>query len=243
MPPVLHRLDSVSSTQDTLHDMAAQGAQAGTAVLAAEQTEGRGRRGRQWASPRGGLWLSVLCRPETVLAIEVLSLRVALAVARVIEARVAGVTVELKWPNDLMLDDRKLGGILCEARWQGDSPAWVVVGVGLNLGNPIPPELTGRAVNLTGCAPHLTPDQIAPDLVAAVLEASRLDRALTGDEVVGFGQRDWLRGRRMREPVAGVAEGITAEGLLAVRRDDGTLGLVRSGTVVLDEAPAVQGDE
>jgi BirA family biotin operon repressor/biotin-[acetyl-CoA-carboxylase] ligase len=233
VPATLHLLDSVPSTQDRLHELAGQGVPAGTAVLAAEQTEGRGRRGRHWASPRGGLWLSVLCRPAAALATELLSLRVALAVARVIEARVATVAVRLKWPNDLMLDDRKLGGILCEARWQGDRPAWVAVGIGLNLRNPIPRELADQAVSLAGYAPEVTPENLAPDLVTAVLAAGEPDRALSPAELTSFVERDWLRGRRIREPEAGTAEGISAEGLLAVRRDDGTLALVRSGTVVL----------
>lgn len=235
VPPTLHLLDSVPSTQDRLHDLAASGDPAGTAVLAAEQTEGRGRRGRHWASPRGGLWLSVLCRPVAAPALEVLSLRVALAVLRVVEVRVATVALKLKWPNDLILDDRKLGGILCEARWQGDAPAWVAVGIGLNLGNPIPVELARHAVGLAGYAPDMTPEALAPDLVAAVLAASRLDGALSPVEVASFAERDWLRGRRIREPQAGIADGINVEGLLRVRRDDGTLALVRSGTVVMGE--------
>jgi len=235
VPPALHLLDSVPSTQDRLHELAAQGAPGGTAVLAAEQTEGRGRRGRPWASPRGGLWLSVLCRPDAALAIELLSLRVALAVARAIEARVPAVAIRLKWPNDLMLDDRKLGGILCEARWQGDRPAWVAVGIGLNLGNPIPRELADQAVSLAGYAPQLTPESLAPDLVTAVLAPGEPARALSPAEVTSFAERDWLRGRRIREPEAGTAEGISPDGLLGIRRDDGTLALVRSGTVVIRE--------
>jgi BirA family biotin operon repressor/biotin-[acetyl-CoA-carboxylase] ligase len=234
--PLLHRLDSVGSTQDRLHGLAARGAAAGTAVLAAEQTEGRGRRGRSWRSPRGGLWLSVLCRPEAAPAIEVLSLRVALAVARVLETRVVGVTLALKWPNDLILDDRKLGGILCEARWQGESPSWVAVGIGLNLANPIPAELAGQAIGLAGYAPELTPAGLAPDIVTAVAEAGRSDQPLSPAEVAAFHQRDWLTGRALTEPEAGTAEGITVDGLLRVRRDDGSLSLVRSGTVVLREA-------
>lgn len=231
--PVLHRLDSVGSTQDRLHELAAQGAPAGTAVLAAEQTEGRGRRGRAWRSPRGGLWLSVLCRPVAAPAIEVLSLRAALAVARVLETRVPAVALRLKWPNDLILDDRKLGGILCEARWQGESPSWVAVGIGLNLANPVPAELAGQAIGLGWYAPELTPAALAPDLVTAIAAAGGIDEPLSPAEVAAFSQRDWLTGRVLSEPERGTAEGITVDGLLRVRQDDGTLSFVRSGTVVL----------
>jgi len=233
IPPVLHRLGSVGSTQDLIHELAARGEPAGTAVLATEQTEGRGRRGRTWHSPQGGLWLSVLCRPEAAPAIEVLSLRVAVAVARAVEARVASLALALKWPNDLILNDRKVGGILCEARWQGERPAWVAVGIGLNLANPIPAELAGQAISLVGRAPELTALALAPELVAAVVQASRVERALAPAEVAAFRERDWLRGRCIREPEPGIAEGITGDGLLRIRREDGTLALVRSGPVVL----------
>lgn len=233
MTPILHQLDTVSSTQDCLQEFAARGDPAGTAVLAAEQTAGRGRRGRVWLSPRGGLWLSVLSRPRSEPAIEVLSLRVALAVARVVEAHAGNVALELKWPNDLILDGRKLGGILCEAHWQGESAAWVGVGLGLNLNNPIPPELAHQAVALSHYAPKVTPISIAPDLVNAIVGASHIDRTLSPAEVAEFGNRDWLLGREMAEPVTGSADGISREGMLRVRGPDGKHQMVRAGEVVV----------
>lgn len=232
MSAILHQVDSVSSTQDVLAEFALRGDPAGTAVLAAEQTAGRGRRGRNWLSPRGGLWLSVLCRPATEPAIEVLSLRVALAVARVIESHAPNVALELKWPNDLMLEGRKLGGILCEAHWQGES-AWVGVGLGLNLVNPIPPALAGQAVALSHYAPRVTPESLAPDLVTAIVAASMVDRGLSSSEVAEFGHRDWLLGREMSEPVTGSADGISREGLLRVRGPDGKYQMVRAGEVIV----------
>ena len=99
---------------DVLHALAAEGVEAGTAVVATEQTGGRGSRGRTWSSPPGGLWLSVLFRPPSGAGIELSGLRIGLAVADAIEALHAGLSVRIKWPNDLMVGDRKLGGILCE---------------------------------------------------------------------------------------------------------------------------------
>lgn len=233
MSPVLHRFDSVTSTQDRLQECALRGDPPGTAVLAAEQTAGRGRRGRPWVSPRGGLWLSVLCRPATDPAAEVLSLRVALVVARVVERHAPPVALELKWPNDLVLDGRKLGGILCEAHWQADSSPWVAVGLGLNLHNPIPPELVDRAVALADYAPEVTPELLAPDVVTAVAAAGRIDCNLSPAEVAEFRERDWLLGRAISAPARGVANGITLDGLLRIRSEDGRETLVRSGEVVV----------
>ena len=119
--PEMVRLARVGSTMDALHDLAQTGAPPGTAVVAEVQDSGRGSRGRTWASPRGGLWLSVLARPSEG-GLELLSLRVGLAVAGVLARMGLGDQLRLKWPNDLMLGERKTGGILCEARWQGATP-------------------------------------------------------------------------------------------------------------------------
>lgn len=233
MAATLYLLDSVTSTQDRIQELGAQGASAGTAVLAAEQTAGRGRRGRHWHAPRGGLWLSVLCRPTSEAAFEVLSLRVALAAAGVLEQHAGRVAVEVKWPNDLMLDGRKLGGILCEAHWQDEKVAWVAVGIGINLANPVPVELQDQAVTLGAYAPEVTPAALAPDLVSAIVSASETDRHLSPRELQEFADRDYLAGLALSEPARGTADGITVEGLLKVRQRGGEVELVRSGTVVV----------
>src|SRR5262245_17469457 len=133
---------------DRLHELAEQGAPAGTALLAEEQTAGRGSRGRAWHSSPGGLWLSVLYRLPSPGGVELLSLRLGLLVAAALEGTAPELPVMLKWPNDLILRDRKLGGILCEARWQGESLAWVAAGLGLNVTNSIPDELRHTATAL-----------------------------------------------------------------------------------------------
>lgn len=231
-PPSIVRLVSAPSTMDALHALAEQGAAAGTAVVAEVQEEGRGSRGRDWASPAGGLWLSVLARPRAA-ALELLSLRAGLAVAEALAALGAGSRIALKWPNDLMLDDRKCGGILCEARWQGASPAWVVIGLGLNVGNPVPRELAATATRLAAALPAMT----AADLVGPMVDALRTVDAAAGpldpEERVRFDRRDWLRGRALAAPVFGTAAGLGADGALLVRGPAGTTTAVRSGTVAL----------
>ncbi len=225
----------VDSTMDLLHGLAVEGAEEGTAVLAEEQSAGRGSRGRTWRSPRGGLWLSVLLRPAGV-ATELVSLRVGLAAADAVERLGPALPLALKWPNDLMLGDRKLGGILCEARWSGDAPAWVAVGIGINVRNLIPLELQQTAVALQEVLPGVTPEVLLEAMLPRVraLDASRA--ALDSAELRRLAARDWLLGRRLSRPVEGWAEGIAADGALRVRRDTGSLTLVRAGSVELAQS-------
>ena len=217
---------------DHLHQLAEQGAPAGTAILAEAQTGGRGSRGRAWHSPPGGLWLSVLYRPAAAAGAELLSLRLGLRAAEALETAAPGLPVWLKWPNDLIVSDRKLGGILCEARWQGESLAWIAAGVGLNVTNPIPDELRLTATALGEHLPDATVEAILPGLLDALRRPLADADRLTADEGGQLERRDWLRDRRLRAPLAGRAEGIDADGTLLIRTDHG-LRPVRAGHVEL----------
>ena len=229
--PPLHQLERVDSTQDVLHELAAAGAPAGTAVAAGEQVAGRGRRGRRWSSPPGGAWLSVLYRPSSSTAAELLALRVGLATAAVVEALV-GRAVSVKWPNDLMLGDAKAGGVLCEARWQGELPAWVVAGVGINVRNVPPADVRLPATRLADWAPALQVHDVVASLVESLRGVEPLGARLSDSDLAAFAARDWLRGRPLLEPSAGTAAGLDASGALLVRAPDGTIHRVRAGTVV-----------
>ena len=235
-PPAIVRLARVGSTMDALHELAEAGAPAGTAVVADVQVAGRGSRGRTWTSPPGGLWLSVLARPGDA-GVELLSLRVGLAVAAALTGLGAGRGLRLKWPNDLMLGERKTGGVLCEARWQGGAPAWVTIGVGLNVANAPPPALAHLATHLASAVPGLTPGVLVQPVIDAVRRIDALAGPLLPDEQAELARLDWLRGRALAEPVAGTADGITADGTLLVRSPDGTVP-VRAGTIVLAPSPA-----
>jgi BirA family biotin operon repressor/biotin-[acetyl-CoA-carboxylase] ligase len=230
--PSIVRLASTPSTMDALHALAEAGAEPGTAVVAEFQESGRGSRGRSWSSPLGGLWLSVLARPRAA-ALEVLSLRAGLAVAELLETLGAEGRIALKWPNDLMLDDRKCGGILCEARWQGATPAWVVIGLGLNVINAVPPALAQTATSLSSMLPALTAEALVIPMVEALRRVDAAAGSLDDGERARFARRDWLRGRVLAAPVTGTADGLAADGALLVRAADGTTTAVRSGTVAL----------
>jgi BirA family biotin operon repressor/biotin-[acetyl-CoA-carboxylase] ligase len=235
--PSILVLGQATSTMDVLHELAREGAPAGSAVVAEEQVGGRGSRGRFWTSPPGGLWLSVLARPSAA-GLELLSLRAGLAVAETLDRAGLEGWVRLKWPNDLMLGEAKAGGILCEARWQGPALEWVVVGLGLNVTNRPPAALGAGATHLALAQPSLTAPALVAPMVAALRALDAGAEPLSDDERARFAARDWLRGRMLRGPVPGTADGLAADGGLRVRRADGSTLVVRAGSVELAARPA-----
>lgn len=229
---------TLPSALDAVHDLGPQGAAGGTVVLVEEQTAGRGRDGRTWRSPAGGVWLGMLLRPPLPAA-GVLSLRIGLVLADVVEAvlgarptSLAGPRAGLKWPNDVLVDDRKVAGILCESRWQGDALQWLGVGIGVNVANEIPADLVDRAVSLCELRPAVRRIDVLDQLVPALLRLTTHDARLTEFECAAFARRDWLRGRHLRAPLVGRAAGIRPDGALLVDTGAGTT-MVRDGHVEL----------
>ena len=233
----LMRFERVSSTMDVVHELAEQGAAAGTMVIAGEQLTGRGARGRTWHSPPGGLWMSVLYRPPVLGALEVISLRVGLALANALDP-FAPAPLQLKWPNDLILLGRKVGGILCEARWQGGEPGWVAVGVGLNVRNQVPAELEAVATSLAQHRPELLLDDLVSPVATALSRIDLQSERLSASELYQFAGRDWLLGRQIREPFLGTVAGLAPDGTLVVRTADGWDRSLRTGSVELVSASA-----
>lgn len=213
---MIHRFDTVSSTQDVAHRLAAEGAGHGTAVIAAAQSGGRGTRGRRWIAEPGGLWASVIVRPARD-SVEGLSIRVGLAVAEALDRLTRSEPIDLKWPNDLLLRGRKLGGVLIEARWVGDRLGWVVVGLGINVTNPVPDAAAIALREVTGA----TRAQVEPLALEAILEAAAGTGPLRPEEVGRFGGRDWLKGRPFSGQPGAIGDGITSSGELVLRHPDG----------------------
>jgi len=213
--------------------------------IAEFQTQGRGRRGRRWNAPLGsGICLSVGWQfagmPAEPAA---LTLAVGVAVRRVLE-RVAGLTISLKWPNDLVFDERKLGGILLELKAEAHGGAHVVVGVGLNVALPaaLLPALSDwprGAVDLTTALGQAPP----PRAVLAAALVNELAALLADYPTRGFAayrtewrSADFLRGRSVHldEPngrLVGTALGIDADGALLVETDAGKRRRVVAGDV------------
>ena len=232
----MYYFEQVSSTMDVLHQLAASGAEAGTAVVAGEQLQGRGSRGRTWNSPPGGVWLSVLFRPPVSQGVEVISLRAGLTIAESVQPLVSE-PVQLKWPNDLMLGGRKVGGVLCEARWQGEVLGWVAVGAGMNVRNSIPDELESSAVALAELVPAIAVEEVAHRVLAALRGLDLGEGQLSSGELRRFSGRDWLCGRAIRAPIAGTVQGLSADGTLLVHTAAGPDIQLRSGSVELAESP------
>lgn len=127
-----HYLDEVGSTNEYLVKLAHQGAPEGTLVVAGRQVSGRGRHGRSWVSPPGGLYLSLLLRPESLPGTgSLVPLVAALALAQTVEE--LGGTAALKWPNDLLIGGRKAAGILVESSFMDNRLDYIVIGAGINV--------------------------------------------------------------------------------------------------------------
>jgi BirA family transcriptional regulator, biotin operon repressor / biotin---[acetyl-CoA-carboxylase] ligase len=222
--PRLELRSEVESTQDIAHALAEQGAAPGTVVLADAQRSGRGRMGRNWASePGAGVWCTIIARPTDVSALDVLSVRVGLHVAEALDVLTGGDRIQLKWPNDLVLAGKKLGGILIEARWSGTSLSWIAIGVGVNVQAP-------KVLQGAGFPVAVQRRDVLSGIVRGVNAATDATGWLTASELDRYRSRDTLVGRDIVEPGAGRVRGIAESGALLVESNGGVQEY-RAGTI------------
>ena len=213
----------------------------GFVLLADVQTAGKGRQGRNWSSPPGsGLTFSVLLKPDvTPLRASTLPLVVGLAVAQAVGRLVPNCRVCLKWPNDILVDGRKLCGILCEMRADGDHVRHIVAGVGLNVNLAVadmPNEIAAIATSLRIVSGQGFDRREVLDALLLSLEGNYLRWLGEGFRSLlpEIGRYDFLRGNpvtieRGASTLSGIAIGIAADGALLVRHDDGSIEPVYSG--------------
>jgi len=208
------RFDSLPSTNDLARELAAQGAPEGTAVLAREQTRGRGRQGRGWVSPRGeGLYLSVILRPPLAPSqATILTLAAAIGVAETL-ALDYQIAADIKWPNDIQARGKKICGILIETSIEKSQLDYAVLGIGVNLGQrEFPGELQGVATSLAiESGQTVTPDEFAAPLLRR-LEACYRIALGQPSEIIARWQAlsSYANGCAVRvENGASVVEGVT----------------------------------
>jgi BirA family biotin operon repressor/biotin-[acetyl-CoA-carboxylase] ligase len=240
----IYTLLQTSSTNEVAFRLASKGAEEGEVVLAESQTKGKGRMGRPWESPAGlNIYLSIILRPKIVPSkTPLITLVAAVACAEAIE-EIAGLLPAIKWPNDLLLERKKIGGILTEADMELDRINFVVVGIGINVNmtRPLfPPSIKDTATSLQEALGREIP-RIA--LIQAILR--RLEQWYTrlrqgrGEEI----RRRWkdlslVKGQAIEvtslgEVVRGTALDIDEDGALLVQTDKNTIKRVVAGDVTL----------
>lgn len=246
----LHVLAEVGSTNDVAMSLAANGAAEGTAVLADRQVRGKGRLGRGWDSPAGvGIWTSVILRPPIPPArAPVLTLVAGLATAEAI-ARTAGLTPELKWPNDVLVAGRKVAGILSELSADPVRVHHVVVGIGVNVRQTpgdFPEGIREAATSLSLAAGRpVARLPVAAGLYLALEAAYDAFRAGQMEALLGR-YRAWCQTlggsvvvQSGGEVLEGRARDVDGEGALLLERPDGSVRRVLTGHVTLrKEEPA-----
>ncbi len=221
----LRMLAETGSTIDIARDWLRNGGPHGAVVIAERQTRGRGRAGRAWASPAGGLWMSILTRPDVAPATAGrLGIGLALAAAEAVEAA-SGLAIGVKWPNDLMAGGRKLGGVLVATGTAGQRVSTAILSLGINV-NVSPGDLpqalrrsatsllveTGRSHRIGALAAH----------VLGALERTWAGIVEEADDLVGrWRRRDALAGREVLiqtagESLRGRAQGIDGTGALVL---------------------------
>jgi BirA family transcriptional regulator, biotin operon repressor / biotin---[acetyl-CoA-carboxylase] ligase len=229
----------IDSTNERAKELAAAGAPDGLVVTADEQTAGRGRRGHAWFAPPGSCLLySALLRPYAGEQRPLLPLAVPIAVCEAAES-VAPVRCQVKWPNDVWIDERKVAGVLVEAR---PDDGWAVIGVGLNVAIPqdeFPEELREMATSLLPIeAEEGLPPGGAPSVRAALAALNeKLARwiAAGGEEILdAYRTRDVLSGRRISwQGGSGVAQQVDEHGHLVVETPTGERVALGAGEVHL----------
>ena len=229
---------SVTSTMVAARQEAQQGAAEGTVILADEQTAGKGRMKRVWLSPKGNIAMSVILYPG-LANLPSLIMLASLAVLHGIKTA-TGLKSQIKWPNDVLINNRKVCGILIENDVQGDRVNYSILGIGVNI-NLRPADFTDILPTPTSLATELGRDVSRLSVVRCLLmEMDRLYLALSAgksiyeewrDNLVTLGQP--VRAKTEQETYEGIAESVARDGSLLLRGTDGTLTRIVAGDVTL----------
>jgi BirA family biotin operon repressor/biotin-[acetyl-CoA-carboxylase] ligase len=225
------------STNTTAYRLAQQSATEWTVVVADVQTKGRGREGKKWESLNGGLWFSVILRPNVPSPkLPLLQFLAAIATRQALENE-TGMSVKLKWPNDLVLGSAKLGGILIESKTLGDSVSFAILGIGLNI-NQSKAQLPPEAISLRLVSGKQLDLRL---LLRAILDQmkSSYDDLDNPSKIM----EEWWRNcvhRPLRvqvtvskNTVTGVSRAIDEDGSLVIETDDHKIRRVSEGSLAI----------
>ncbi len=234
----IYYFDTVSSTMDSALQLAIKGSSEGTIVLAESQTKGRGRLGRNWFSPKyKGIYLSLILRPRILPnSTPILTLLTAVSICEAIK-EAAGLEAKIKWPNDIIIHNKKLGGILTELNAEMDITRFVVIGIGLNVNND-KKGLTEGAISLKECKKeHINRITLLQEILRRIennyLALLERDNRTIIDKwrnlSVTLGKR--VRVACQKEHLEGEAIDIDSDGGLLVRLDSGLVEKVMAGDI------------
>ncbi|MEM0027066.1 MAG: biotin--[acetyl-CoA-carboxylase] ligase [Ignisphaera sp.] len=233
----IHYLDSCDSTQDVAHALASSGAPEGTVVIAEELKRGRGRMGRQWIASRGGLWLSIILKPKHLRNMHLLSLASSVAVAKAIKS-LLDIEARVKWPNDVLVSEKKVAGILIEGVLEADQIRHIVLGIGVNVNNDLPHHLLDTATTLKKVMGSDIPR--IPLLINIIKNTDIVYTRLRQEEKEIL--NEWRKlsstiGRKVKvisfnQEIEGVAEDIEDDGALRIRTKENTITKVYVGDVI-----------
>ncbi|MEC4812466.1 MAG: biotin--[acetyl-CoA-carboxylase] ligase [Scytonema sp. PMC 1069.18] len=231
IPFSLHLFETVSSTNQIVWDLLIQGKEPGCVVIATQQTAGRGQWGRQWISPTGGLYLSmgIALQLDATHSYQ-LTFATAWGIAQ--QLRNSGILVEIKWPNDLVLNERKLGGILTETKVQRGQITQAAIGVGINWANPVPE--TGINLEMWQTPHHQKPIPSLEALTAKVILGIESGIQCLFQEGVNILISRYLEfltnmGKRVCvNDVAGTVVGVTQTGELRIRMETSEMESVKT---------------
>jgi BirA family biotin operon repressor/biotin-[acetyl-CoA-carboxylase] ligase len=242
----LYAFDDVSSTNETARTLALQGAEEGVVVIARTQQKGRGRFDRVWESPQGGVYVSLVLRPDCpVERTSLLPLVAALAVTNAV--RSFEMQAWIKWPNDVRVNKKKIAGILLESEVKGACVSYVVVGIGVNLNvdlSRLSPAIQHQSTSLS--AEIGRPVDYFEFLSILFREFDRVYQVFSRGDferiIKEWQDRSDTLGKQLRVQTAdgivqGVADGVDQDGFLRVRKADGSVQRVMSGDCsLLDES-------
>ena len=229
-------LEACGSTSDEAARLARAGASHGTIVIAERQNNGRGRDGRVWQSPAGGLYLSAVLRPPMpIVDVPPMTLAIGIGVCEAI--RTTGAPAVLKWPNDVLVDGRKLAGVLVEAQSQGNRLEAVIVGIGINITGELPEPVADTGITLAEAAGTTIDREAFVERLLAHVERW-VDRYVSVgiEPIIPAWQERMAVGIHARAtvdgaPMTGCVAGLDADGALLLRDESGNVHRVRSGDV------------